>query len=580
MSSISDEKKLYQRLKSLSDVFLLPTSKPLDYKSIIRTVAKHFKIFTEADASVLMLNNNNENLIPVFSLGIPLSKIKDSTLPLSTRLKDIISRPVLDVRYSSFMNTPLIHNRKLIGLSAVFSTIPEYFHTFERDKYNNLLLTMLASYFAVSIENVTLSDSIKSLERSDERGKYAGTIHIAGDVAERMKSLNQAIQRVIIIVLDGVGVGAMPDAHLYGDEGSNTLGNIADALGGLQLPNLERLGLGKIIPVKGVSPSIAPSGFYGKMSEISAGKDTTSGHWEMTGVITKKPFPTYPNGFPKEIINTFTNKIGRSILGNKPASGTEIIQELGKEHIKTGFPIVYTSADSVFQIAACEDIVPISELYKMCQTAREILTGEHAVGRVIARPFVVKNGQFIRTDRRKDFSLAPPSSTVLDYSLQKGLEVVGIGKIGDIFAHKGLSEEIHTHDNQDGITQTIKCVKRNFKGILITNLVDFDMKYGHRNDVKGYADALKTFDNSIPEILEALGKGDVLFITADHGCDPTTPSTDHSREYVPLLVYGKALKSPASLGIRQSFADLGTTVAEILNLGHLPCGQSFYENLF
>lgn len=580
MSSISDEKKLYQRIKTLSDVFLLPTSKPLDYKSIIRTVTKHFKIFTEADASVLMLNNNNENLTPVFSIGIPLSKIKDSTLPLSTRLKEIVSRPVLDVRYSSFMNTPLIHDRKLIGLSAVFSTIPEYFHTFERDKYNNLLLTILASYFAVSIENVTLSDSIKSLKRSDEQGKCAGTIHIAGDVTEQRKSCNQAIQRVIIIVLDGVGVGAMPDAHLYGDEGSNTLGNIADVLGGLPLPNLERLGLGRIIPIKGVSPSIAPLGFYGKMSEISAGKDTTSGHWEMTGVITRKPFPTYPNGFPKEIINTFTNKIGRSILGNKPASGTEIIQELGKEHIETESPIVYTSADSVFQIAACEDVIPISELYKMCETAREILTGEHAVGRVIARPFVVKNGQFIRTDRRKDFSLAPPSSTLLDHVLQKGLEVVGIGKIGDIFAHKGLSEEIHTHDNQDGITHTIQCIRRNSKGILITNLVDFDMKYGHRNDVKGYADALKTFDNSIPEILETLGKGDILFITADHGCDPTTPSTDHSREYVPLLVYGKALKSPASLGIRQSFADLGATVADILGLPPLPCGWSFYENLF
>jgi phosphopentomutase len=527
-----------------------------------------------------MLNNNDENLTPVFSIGIPLSKIKDSTLPLSTRLKDIVSRPVLDMRYSSFMNTPLIHNRKLIGLSAVFSTIPEYFHTFERDKYNNLLLTILASYFAVSIENVTLSDSIKSLKRSDEMGKCAGTIDIASDVTEQRNSGNQTTQKAIIIVLDGVGVGAMPDAHLYGDEGSNTLGNIADVLGGLPLPNLEKLGLGRIIPVMGVSPSIAPSGFYGKMSEVSVGKDTTSGHWEMTGVITKTPFPTYPNGFPKEIINTFTSKIGRSILGNKPASGTEIIQELGTEHIKTGSPIVYTSADSVFQIAACEDIIPISELYKMCETAREILTGEHAVGRVIARPFVVKNGQFSRTDRRKDFSLAPPSSTLLDYALQKGLEVVGIGKIGDIFAHKGLSEEIHTHDNQDGITHTIQCIRRNFKGILITNLVDFDMKYGHRNDVKGYANALKTFDKSIPEILETLGKGDILFITADHGCDPTTPSTDHSREYAPLLVYGKALKSPASLGIRQSFADLGATVAEILGLPPLPCGRSFYENLF
>ena len=388
------------------------------------------------------------------------------------------------------------------------------------------------------------------------------------------------IKRVIIIVLDGVGVGAMPDAHLYSDEGSNTLGNIAGVLGGLQLPNLESLGLGRIIPIKGASPSITPSGFYGKMSEVSVGKDTTSGHWEMMGIVTEKPLPTYPNGFPKIITDTFINKIGRPILGNKPASGTEIIQELGKQHIETGYPIVYTSADSVFQIAACEDIIPILELYKMCEMARKILTGEHAVGRVIARPFVLKNGQFIRTDRRKDFSLAPPSFTVLDHALQNGLEVVGVGKIGDIFAHKGLSEEIHTHDNQDGITQTIKCLKRNFKGILITNLVDFDMKYGHRNDVKGYADALKTFDNSIPEITETLGKGDIFFITADHGCDPTTPSTDHSREYVPLLVYGKALKSPASLGIRQSFADLGATVTDILNLRTLHCGQSFYRNLF
>ena len=242
----------------------------------------------------------------------------------------------------------------------------------------------------MSIENVTLSDSIKSLERSGGQGKCAGTIHIASDVAEQREKGNQAIQRVVIIVLDSVGVGAMPDAHLYGDEGSNTLGNIADVLGGLPLPNLERLGLGRIIPVMGVSPSIAPSGFYGKMSEISAGKDTTSGHWEMMGVVTKNPFPTYPNGFPKEVIDVFIKKIGRPILGNKPASGTEIIQELGKQHIETGFPIVYTSADSVFQIAACEDTIPIPELYKMCETAREILTGEHAVGRVIARPFVVK----------------------------------------------------------------------------------------------------------------------------------------------------------------------------------------------
>ena len=388
-----------------------------------------------------------------------------------------------------------------------------------------------------------------------------------------------ALQRVVIIVLDSVGIGALPDARLYGDEGSNTLGNIAEALGGLHLPNMERLGLGKIAPIKGVSSSVTTAGFFGKMSELSAGKDTTSGHWEMMGIVTEKPFPTYPNGFPENIINTFVNKTGRNILGNKPASGTEIIQELGKQHMETGFPIVYTSADSVFQIAACEDTIPIHDLYKMCETAREILTGEHAVGRVIARPFIIENGQYVRTDRRRDFSLAPPSPTVLEQALHKGLEVVGVGKIGDIFAHRGLSEEIHTHDNQDGITRTIHCIKRNFPGIIMTNLVDFDMKYGHRNDIQGYARALQSFDDSIPEIISNLDKSDVLFITADHGCDPTTASTDHSREYVPLLVYGKGLNTPVSLGIRQSFADLGATVADVLNLTPSHCGASFSKIL-
>ncbi len=388
-----------------------------------------------------------------------------------------------------------------------------------------------------------------------------------------------AVQRVIIIVLDSVGVGAMPDAHLYGDEYSNTLGHIAEALNGLSLPHLESLGLGKVISIKGVSPFIEPLGYYGKMSEISAGKDTTSGHWEMMGVVTTKPFPTYPKGFPVEVIKAFEKKIGRPILGNKPASGTEIIRELGKKHIQTGFPIVYTSADSVFQIAACEETIPVPELYRMCEIAREILTGKHAVGRVIARPFVFKNGQFKRTERRRDFSLPPPASTVLDYALQEDFEVIGVGKIGDIFAHKGLSEEIHTSDNQEGIEQTIHCIKRNFKGILFTNLVDFDMKYGHRNDVNGYANALKTFDQSIPEIINALRKEDILFITADHGCDPTTISTDHSREYVPLLVYGKELSHPKSLGIRKTFADLGATVTEILDLKPIQHGQSFYKEL-
>ena len=387
------------------------------------------------------------------------------------------------------------------------------------------------------------------------------------------------INRAIILVLDSVGVGALPDAHLYGDESSNTLGNIADKLGGLHLPNLECMGIGKIIPIKGVSATIKPACFFGKMSEMSAGKDTTTGHWEIMGIITPKPFPVYPNGFPKEIINTFVKNIGKQILGNKPASGTEIIKALGKEHLKSGFPIVYTSADSVFQIAVCEDVISVAELYKMCECARKILTGEHAVGRVIARPFIIKNGQYIRTDRRKDFSLPPTAPTVLDHALQKNLEVIGVGKIGDIFTHRGLTEEIHTQNNDEGILQTIKCLKRNFNGILFINLIDFDMKYGHRNDIKGYADALKRFDNSVPEIINSLNENDILFITADHGCDPTTPSTDHSREYVPLLVYGKRIKNPASLGIRKSFADVGATMTEMLELKPITCGNSFYKDL-
>lgn len=387
------------------------------------------------------------------------------------------------------------------------------------------------------------------------------------------------IKRVVIVVLDSVGIGAMPDANRYGDEGSNTIGNIAEVLGGLRLPNLESLGLGRIMPIKGVSSDRPLIGFYSKMSELSAGKDTTCGHWEMMGVITKSPFPTYPVGFPSEIIAPFEKKIGRSILGNKPASGTEIIKELGEEHIRTGFPIVYTSADSVFQIAACEAVIPVDELYRICKIARTMLTGRHAVNRVIARPFIIEHGQYIRTDRRKDFSLAPPTPTVLDYALKIHLDVIGIGKIGDIFAHKGLSEEIHTHDNPDGIRQTINWMKRDFHGILFTNLVDFDMKYGHRNDVNNYAKALQDFDDSVPEMLHALNKTDVLFITADHGCDPTTPSTDHSREYVPLLVYGKELKKPKSLGVRRSFADIGATVSDILHLARPGYGCSFYADI-
>ena len=387
------------------------------------------------------------------------------------------------------------------------------------------------------------------------------------------------IDRIIIIVLDSVGIGELPDAYKFGDEGSNTLVNTAKAVGGLNVPNLESFGLGKIGDIPGVSKGVDAKAFYGKMIEASAAKDTTSGHWEIMGVITEKPFPTYPEGFPDDVIKEFTTAIGRPILGNKTASGTEIIKELGEEHIRTGYPIVYTSADSVFQIAACEDVIPIESLYEMCDCARDILKGEHNVGRVIARPFIEENGIYTRTERRRDFSLLPPEETVLDKAVKKGYEVVGVGKIGDIFAHRGLTREIHATNNRDGVLKTIESIRRDFKGIIFTNLIDFDMRYGHRNNPEGYAEALESFDKSLPEIVDALKAGDVIIITADHGCDPTTLSTDHSREYVPLLVFGKKLNKPGSLGIRNSFADIGATVSEALLESRLDKGESFFTEL-
>ena len=387
------------------------------------------------------------------------------------------------------------------------------------------------------------------------------------------------IDRIIIIVLDSVGIGELPDAYKFGDEGSNTLVNTAKAVGGLNVPNLESFGLGKIGDIPGVSKEVDAKAFYGKMIEASAAKDTTSGHWEIMGVITEKPFPTYPKGFPDDVIKAFTTAIGRPILGNKTASGTEIIKELGEEHIRTGYPIVYTSADSVFQIAACEDVIPIESLYEMCDCARDILKGEHNVGRVIARPFIEENGIYTRTERRRDFSLLPPEETVLDKAVKKGYEVVGVGKIGDIFAHRGLTREIHATNNRDGVLKTIESIREDFKGIIFTNLIDFDMKYGHRNNPEGYAEALESFDKSLPEIVDALKAGDVIIITADHGCDPTTLSTDHSREYVPLLVFGKKLNKPGSLGIRNSFADIGATVSEALLESRLDKGESFFTEL-
>ncbi|MFV9566896.1 phosphopentomutase [Thermoanaerobacter mathranii] len=385
-------------------------------------------------------------------------------------------------------------------------------------------------------------------------------------------------KRVILIVLDSVGVGELPDAYRFGDEGSNTLGHVTEKTG-VELPNMGQLGLGNIIPLKSVPENPNAIGGYGKMAEKSAGKDTTTGHWEIAGLFINKPFPTYPNGFPDEIIKEFEKKIGRKVLGNKPASGTEIIKELGEEHVKTGFPIVYTSADSVFQVAAHEDVIPPVKLYRICEIAREILKGDHAVGRVIARPFTGSSGNFVRTENRRDFSLKPFEPTILDMLKEAGYEVFAIGKIEDIFAGQGITGKNHTTNNDEGITATIKAMDEVKDGLVFTNLVDFDMLYGHRNDVEGYAKALKNFDDRLPEIMEKLTKEDLLIITADHGCDPATESTDHSREYVPLLVYSPLMKHGVNLGVRSTYADIAATIAEIFEVGSTKHGTSFLREL-
>jgi phosphopentomutase len=384
-----------------------------------------------------------------------------------------------------------------------------------------------------------------------------------------------AVKRVVLIVLDSMGVGELPDAAEYGDEGSNTLANTARAVGGLSLPHMQRLGLGNITAVVGVPPCDEPLGAYGRMAEASAGKDTTTGHWEMAGIYSPWPLPTYPNGFPQELIEEYERRIGRKTLGNYPRSGTVIIQELGEEHIRTGYPIVYTSADSVFQVAAHEEVIPIEELYRICQIAREMLVGEHAVGRVIARPFIGEPGNFTRTERRKDFSLLPPEPTLLDRLVAAGHSVMGVGKIEDIFAHRGLSQSVHSPNNMACVDQTLAFMKESQRGLIFINLVDFDMLWGHRNNPQGYAGGLEDFDRRLPEIIEAMTAQDILFLTADHGNDPTTPSTDHSREYVPLLAYGGMVKAGVDLGTRETFADLGATVADLLGIEPLPFGTSF-----
>ncbi len=386
--------------------------------------------------------------------------------------------------------------------------------------------------------------------------------------------------RVIVIVLDSVGVGELPDAGQYGDQGSNTLGNIAKAIGGLQLPHLQQLGLGNIAPIEGIPAVENPTASYGKMAELSAGKDTTTGHWELMGLVLEAPFPTYPNGFPEDVIAEFTRRVGRDILGNKPASGTAIIEELGEEHVNTGKPIVYTSADSVFQIAAHEEIIPLDELYRMCEQAREMLQGKHGVGRVIARPFVGEPGHFTRTGHRKDYSRKPHLPTLLDVAKENGYPVTGVGKIDNIFADQGLTGGNHTTNDQAGIEATLEFMNTQENGIIFSNLCDFDMLYGHRNNPEGYAQNLRDFDARLPGILDMLHDDDMLVITADHGCDPTTASTDHSREYVPVVVHGKSLKAGVNLGIRESFADLAATIADVLALPAPKWGTSFAELMY
>src|SRR6185436_3012761 len=370
--------------------------------------------------------------------------------------------------------------------------------------------------------------------------------------------------RAIVIVCDSLGVGELPDAKDFGDEGSNTLGHVLDSQHP-NLPTLTRLGLLHTLPEPATTE--IPTSAYGRMAEVSAGKDTTTGHWEMMGLIVEDPFRTYPNGFPADVIAEYERRIGRKTLGNKAASGTVILDELGEEHMRTGAPIVYTSADSVFQVAAHEEIVPVEELWRICAIARELMRGEHNIGRIIARPFVGTGAHhFKRTANRKDFSVRPTGETVVERAFKAGREVIGLGKIADIFDRVGISTEIRTESNSDGMRKTIELVRESDADFIFTNLVDFDSKYGHRNDPVGYAKALETFDTELAGLLEVMRENDLLFITADHGCDPTDISTDHTREYVPLLVAGPRIRGARPLGTRSTMSDLGATICDYLAL--------------
>ena len=382
-------------------------------------------------------------------------------------------------------------------------------------------------------------------------------------------------KRAILIILDSVGIGALPDAAEFGDKGANTLGNIYRARGGINLPNLYALGLANIdgaLMGKGVA---APAGAFGKAAEITKAKDTTCGHWEISGLLMDKPFQVFPNGFPEKLMREFEEKIGRKTLCNFPASGTAIINEYGDEHMRTGYPIVYTSADSVFQVAAHEDVIPLEELYKICETARELLYGDYFVGRVIARPFIGSNGKYTRTENRRDYAVEPTGDTILDALTREGKKTIAIGKIEDIFAHRRITVADHTKNNHDGIEATIKYISEGEGDFIFTNLVDFDMLYGHRNDVEGYAKALEYFDEQLTRIIEEMKDGDILIISADHGCDPTYPGTDHTREYIPVLACGDSIEPGTNLGVLDSFADIGASIYEYLTDKKWAVGDSF-----
>ncbi len=374
------------------------------------------------------------------------------------------------------------------------------------------------------------------------------------------------LEKVALIVCDSFGVGEAPDADAYGDAGSNTLGHVAQAVGGLEAPNLGRLGLGLVTEVQGFPAEAAAGTAHGRQRERSAGKDTTTGHWEIGGIVLDRPFPTYPKGFPPEVIDPFERAIGREVLGNVAASGTEIIEELGEEHLETGRPIVYTSADSVFQVACHVQVVPLEQLYEWCQIARRILDGDNRVGRVIARPFDGPPGGFFRRPERRDFSVPPPGPTILDFVNEAGIGVFGVGKIGDIYGGRGLTEFRYSQSNDDGIELTIDYLGRPGRSLVVTNLVDFDSKYGHRNDPDGYGRCVEAFDRRLPELEQAVAGG-ILFLTGDHGCDPTTtPSTDHTREYTPILASGTRTRDAVDIGTRSTFGDLGATIADLLGV--------------